>query len=233
MLNPRKKITRKELKRDPLMDILYRLRHGWLKYQAKISRFGGMALVIVILGGLVMRWRTTQDGKAAAVVGMAFVEFGQGNYHTVIAQLNNYADEYSGLKSFGNGLYLLARSELFVGDTLGAEQHYRQYLDDYGSDPLITAGALAGLGIIAEGRGAYLEAAEQFKKANRSAPTADFKHRYAVYAGRNYFLADRPEATLEILRPLLDEKALDFQTTNDVQALVASAEAKIRQGRGV
>lgn len=232
MLKPRNKITRKELKHDPLMDALYRLRHGWLEHQSIISKIGGATLIVLVLGVLVMRWRTTQDEQAATAVGVAFVEFSQGNYNTVIAQLSPYVDEYSGLKSFGNGLYLLARSELLVGDSLRAEQHYRQYLDDYGRDPLMACGALAGLGIIAEGQGAFGEAADQFKRASRRAPTASFRKQYAVYAGRSFLLAGLPEDALKILRLLLDEEDLDFQMTNDVQALVASAEAKIKQGSG-
>ena len=225
MLKPRKKITRKELKRDPLLEALYRLRQWWLKYRTRVSRYGGIGLVAVVLVFMVFRWRTSQNEKAATVVGMAFVEYGQGNYNTVITLLSTHVDEYSGLKSFGNGLYLLARSELFVGDTTGAEEHYRRYLDDYGNDPLIKAGALTGLGIIAEGKGQHSDAAELFKKANRSAPTASLKQQYAIYAGRNYILSAQPGEALEILQPILDEGELDFQTRGEIQALVSSAEA--------
>jgi len=226
MLKPRKKITRKELKRDPLMETLYRMRHWWLQHRTKVSRYGGVGLVVVVLVFLVFRWRASQNEKAAAVVGMAFVEYGQGNYSTVIALLSAHVDEYSGLKSFGNGLYLLARSELFVGDTTGAEEHYRLYLDEnYGDDPLIKAGALTGLGIIAEGRGQYRDAAELFKKANQSAPTASLKQQYAIYAGRNYILSEQPAEALDIRQPILDSDGLDFQKRSEVQALVASAKA--------
>ncbi len=225
MLKPRKKITRKELKRDPLMEALYRLRQWWLEHRTRVSRYGGVGLVVVVLVFLVFRWRASQNEQAAAVVGIAFVEYGQGNYSTVITLLNAHVDEYSGLKSFGNGLYLLARSELFVGDTTGAEEHYRRYLDDYGNDPLIKAGALTGLGIIAEGRGLHSDAAELFKKANRSAPTAALKQQYAIYAGRNYILSEQPAEALDILQPILDRDELDFQKRSEVQALVASAKA--------
>lgn len=225
MLKPRKKITRKELKRDPLMEALYRLRHWWLEHRTRISRYGGVGLVVVVLVFLVFRWRASQNEQAAAVVGIAFVEYGQGNYSTVITLLNAQVEEYSGLKSFGNGLYLLARSELFVGDTTGAEEHYRRYLDDYGNDPLIKAGALTGLGIIAEGRRHYSDAAELFKKANRSAPTASLKQQYAIYAARNYILSKQPAEALDLLQPILDSDELDFQKRSEVQALVASAKA--------
>jgi len=224
MLKPRKKITRKELKRDPLMEALYRLRQWWMDHRARVSRYGGLTVVLLVLVVLVTRWRASQNEKATAEVGKAFVEFARGNYNTVIAQLSPLVDEYSGLKSFGNGLYLLARSELFVGDTTGAEEHYQRYLDDYGRDPLLKSGAQAGLGIIAEGSGNHPVAADFFKKASRSAPTASLRQQYAIYAGRNYVLSQMPEEALETLQPLLEEEELDFQARSEVQSLVASAE---------
>ncbi|MEE9466495.1 MAG: tetratricopeptide repeat protein [Candidatus Neomarinimicrobiota bacterium] len=228
MLKARKKITRKELKRDPLMETIYQARQLWIQYRAVISRFGGVAIVVLVLSMLVFRWRSSQDQKAASVVGVAFIEFGQGNYGTVIAELNGLVEEYSGLKSFGNGLFLLGRSELMVGDTTAAEIHFRRYLDDYGREPLVTSGVLAGLGVIVEARGEYLEAAEVFLKAGRLAPVMSMKNQYTVFAGRDFLLADQPEKALNVLKPLL-EVDLDFRTMSEVQGLVASAEAKVLQ----
>lgn len=225
MLKPRKKITRKELKRDPLMEFIYRLRQFWIQYRKSLSRYSGLALIAVVLVVLVLRWRGTQNEKAASAVGIAFIEFAQGNYHTVIAQLSGSVEEYSGLKSFGNGLFLLARSELMVGDTSAAERHFRRYIDDYGKDRLITSGALAGLGVIIEGRQGYQEAAQLYQRASKLAPTAALEQRYAVFAGRDFILADQPEAALKVLKPLLEAGGLDFRTRSEVQGLVASAEA--------
>lgn len=228
MLKPRKKITKKELKRDPLVDFLYKVRHSWSLYQDRVTRYGGIALVVIVLAVLVMRWRNTQDAKAAAVVGTAFMELSQGNYNTVIAHLSPVVEEYSGLRSFGNGLFILARAELFVGDTINAETHYQRYLDDYGRDPLLKAGALAGLGIIAEGYGNHGAAAEHFEKASRTVPTDHFKRQYAAMAGRNYLLAGTPEEALDLLNPFLDEQGEDFQLDNEIRTLVASSAVQAR-----
>ena len=225
MLKPRKRVTRRELKRDPLMEALYRLRRWWLGHKKQVYRYGGIGLIVVALAVFVVLSRTKLDKDAAVVVGQAFVEYGQGNYNAVVAILSAHVDEYSGLESFGNGLYILARSELIVGDTTRAEEYYRRYLDDYGNDPLIKAGALAGLGIIAEWRTHYRDAAGLFKKASQSAPTASLKQQFAIYAGRNYILSAQPGEALEILQPILGEGELDFQTRSEIQALVSSAEA--------
>jgi hypothetical protein len=120
-----------------------------------------------------------------------------------------------------------------VGDSTGAEEHYRLYLDDYGGDPLLKAGALGGLGVIAEGRGDYPGAADFFETASRTAPTASIQQRYAISAGRNYLLSHEPEAALDLLKPLLDKNDLDFQTEGEVQELAASARIMIGGREGV
>ena len=232
MLKPRKKITRKELKRDPLLEILYTLRHWWMDNNKVVSRYGGLALIIVILSVLIFRWRASQDEKAAAVAGIAHVEFSNGNYNTVIATLSDVAEEYSGLKSFGNALFLLARSELYVQDTLNAEMHYRLYLDEYGKDPLLKSGAFAGLALIAEGRRNYAESADLFRKASQSAPTNKLIYQYSIYAGRNYLLASEPDMALTILQGLSADNDLDYQVNSEIQELIATARYMKREDEG-
>ncbi len=231
MLKPPKSITRKELKRDPLMELLYKLRQVWLAQRTRISRYGGAALVVIVLATIVTRWRGGQDDKAGGVVGISFIEYSRGNYNTVIAQLSPYVEEYRGFKSFANGLFLLARSELHVGDSTGAETHFRLYLDEYGGDPLGKSGALAGLGVIVEGRGDYLEASDLFEQARRSAPTASLRWQYALHAGRDLLLADLPAEALEILEPLLEEENMGFQKRYEVLSLVSTARALLTGGR--
>lgn len=235
MLKPPKTITRKELKRDPLMEALYKLRQKWLAERTRIIRYGGggaALLVVVVLFTLdPPLWRVGQDEKASGAVGISFIEYSRGNYNTVIAQLSPYVEEYRGLKSFANGLFLLARSELHVGDSTRAETHFRLYLDEYGSDPLGKSGALAGLGVIVEGRGDYLEASDLFERAMRSAPTASLQWQYALHAGRDLLLADLPAEALEILEPLLEEDNMGFQKRYEVLSLVSTARALLTGGR--
>ena len=233
MLKPPKTITRKELKRDPLMELLYKLRQFWLANRTRIIRYGGggVALLVIVVVGMLdpPPWRAGQNDRASAAVGISFVEYSRGNYNTVIAQLSPYVEEYRGLKSFADGLFLLARSELHVGDSTGAETHFRLYLDEYGSDPLGKSGALAALGVIVEGRGNYAEASDLFERASRSAPTASLQWQYAVYAGRDLLLAELPAEALKLLEPLLDEEGLGFRQRNEVLSLVSTARALLEE----
>ena len=223
MVKPQKRLTRRELKQDPLLEGVYRAQHWWQQNRAAAVRYGLFAIVLLVVVYKWSDWRGDKEAAASTAVGIAHIDFGLANYRDVVDLLAPQVEEYAGLSSFEQGLYLLARSELFLGDSAQAEVHYRLFLEEYDADPLIRAGALAGLGIILEGQGDHSQAAELFGRASRSAPTNSMKVRYALYAGRNHLLAGEQVEAAAVLRPFSDRDDLDFQTRNEIEELMAAA----------
>lgn len=232
MQKQRKKFTRKELKRDPLMEYIYQIRQYWIRYKTSATRYGGAALIILAISLLIGNWRQGQDQDAAAVVGIAFAEYAHQNYEAVVEQLERHVENYSGLPSFGNGLFILAQSELWLGDTTDGEAHLRQYLDDYSADALLNSGASGTLGTILENRGEYTEAFKQFSKAAKHADTKDMRNRYILSTARNYVLAGQGSIALEMIQPMIDNDEVDFPIRNEFQNLISFAKEKIKRGEG-
>ncbi len=232
MQKQRKKFTRKELRRDPLMEYIYQARQLWNKYRTGATRYGGIALAIIVITILVNNWRGGQDQDAAAVVGIAFVEYSHQNYDAVIEQLSRHVENYSGLPAFGNGLYILARSELTLGDTSSAETHMRQYLKDYSGDDLLLAGGHSSLGAILENRGEYEAAAKQFSKAVKYSASKALRNRNILSTARNYLAVGRAADVVELIQPIIDNDGVDFPIRNEFQNIVTFAKEKIKRGEG-
>ena len=232
MLKPCKKITRAELKRDPLMEAVYNIKQFWTAHQRRLNRYGSGLLIVIVLTLIVGRWRSGKNDEAATVAGIATMDFGQGRYGEVINQVTLSLDEFGGLPAFGDAVFLLARAELLSGDSLLARQHFQLFLDDYGSNEFLTSGAWTGLGVIAEGLGQFAEAGKQYQKAYRKAPTRSLRRSNAIFAGRCFILAGQPAEALKLLRPLLGEENLDLQTSNQAHALMSRAEVELRQRDG-
>lgn len=232
MLKPRKKITRAELKRDPLMETVYNIRHFWSAHQRRLNRYTVGLLIMIVLILVFGRWRSAKNDQAATVAGIATMDFGQGRYGEVINQVTQNLEEFGGLPAFGDAVFILARAELLSGDSLLARQHFQLFLDDYGANAVLTSGAWTGLAVIAEGRGQFAEAGKQYHKAYRKAPTRSLRRSNAIFAGRCFILAGRPAEALKLLRPLLEEDDLDLQTSNRAHALASRAEAELRQSDG-
>ncbi len=232
MQKQRKRFTRKELKRDPLMEIIYQARQLWNQYRAVAIRYGSIALVLIFITILVNRWRSGQDQDAAAVVGIAFIEYSHENYDAVVEQLSRHVENYSGLPSFGNGLFILARAELTLGDTSIAEEHFRQYLKNYSGDDLLRSGANGSLGTILENRGNYTEASNYFSKASRYSDSKSLKARYILSTARNYVLAGREADAVNLIQPLIDNAEVDFPIRNEYLNLVTFAKEQLKRGEG-
>ena len=224
MLKPHKKITRAELRRDPLMEGVYKARQFGSAHRDDLVKYGGGAAVLLILFLFGMNWRSGQNEEARSISGIVAMDFSKQQYSQVISQVSSRMEDYGGLPAFGAAVFFLARAELIVADTLRAEQHFRLYLDDYGDDELLAAGAYSGLGIIADSRGTYGEAGDYYRKAYKIAGTDFMRHSNAVHAGRSYLLANQPGQTLEILQPLLEHEQLNRQIAAEAATIVAQAE---------
>ena len=227
MLTPRKNITRAELKRDPLMEALYNARQFQIKHSAEIYKYGGGGLILLVLLLVGLNWRGGQNDKAAAVAGMVAIDFSQLQYTQVIDRVPAKMEEFGGLPAFGPAVYFLARSELIVSDTLRAEEHFALYLDDYGDDRLLRAGAYTGLGIIADSRGLHAEAGDFYRRASQAADTDFLRHSNAVHAGRSFILAGEPKKAVKILQPLLDNAQFSRQLQGEAATIVARAEVAL------
>ncbi len=232
MQKQRKRFTRKELKRDPLMETIYRVRQLWNQYRAVATRYGSIVLALIVITILVNRWRSGQDQDAADVVGIAFVEYSHDNYDAVVEQLSSHVKNYSGLPSFGSGLFILARAELTLGDTNTAEEHFRQYLKDYSTDDLLRSGANGSLGTILENRGEFNEAAKYFSKASKYSDSKSLKARYVLSTARSYVLAGRAADAVRLIQPLIDNAEVDFPIRNEYQNLVTYAKAQLKGDEG-
>ena len=224
MLIPRKKITRAELKRDPLMEAVYNTRQFGIEHRARIIKYGGGGLILLtaILIGLYLNG--LHNEKAAAVSGMVAIDFSQLQYTRVIDRVPSKMEEFGGLPAFGPAVYFLARSELIVSDTLRAEEHFTLYIDDYGDDRVLRAGAYTGLGIIADSRGLHAQAGDFYRRASQAAETDFLRHSNAVHAGRSFILANEPKKAVKILRPLLDNEQFNRQLQGEAAAIIAQAE---------
>jgi len=227
MLKPRKKITKSELKHDPLLDGVYKVRQFWTENKSQINRYGGGAIVALIILLVGLNWRNNQDEKAAAISGVATIDYAQDNHALVIASVSPVLDEFVGLPSFGPALYLLARSELVTADTANAENHFRAFLSDYSGDDLLEVGAHTALGVIADSRLDHATAAGHFQKASKAATTHYLIQTNLIHASRSYLRAGQPEMTIKLLERAIDSGDLDRRLVGSAQMLLSEAEVTL------
>jgi tetratricopeptide (TPR) repeat protein len=225
MLRPKKKLTRKELKKDPVLEKISQA-ENFLRDQSKLVTYAAIGIVVVIALVILLTGSKKKANTAAmGDLGLAEMSYARGDYDDAILRLENLIDKYSSTRSAGMGTVLLAKSYLSKNDYENARVNFERYINDYKKDGLLTATAYSGLAICAEQTGEYQKAAEYFKKGGKVAPYKFQKHSMLLNAARNYLrVADLTSADKMVATVLEDEPETKNKNTAEMLAAQITAQ---------
>ncbi len=172
MLQGRKKITHKELKKDKLVTTYFQAR-TWLDNPDNRKRIGTVAGIIVVLIIAVFIYisnKKTKNEEAETKLSAVINLYQQGKYQEAIngdqaagiTGLNEIVANYGGTNAGQNAKFFLANCQYSLKDYDNAFKNY----DDYsGKNDLVKASCLSGMGAIYEIKGDLKKAAEYYEKA--------------------------------------------------------------------
>lgn len=212
MLRPKKKITKKELKKDPVLEKIAQI-DDFVHRQQKYVLYVVIGLVVVIvLAFVLIRSKQQANLSAMGELGLAEQVLANNDYDDAILRLEGIVSRYKRTHGAGIATLLLGQTYVAKNDWENAQVQFKKYIDDYADDKMLTAVAYNGLGIGAEQKGDWKKAAEYFNKAGKTAPYKFQRHEYYLNAARCYLkledlknartivtavLADNPEGHLK------------------------------------
>ncbi len=182
MLTPRKKFSRKELHKDPLLGKIAAASEMAQTHKQKLMTAATGVLVLAALVYGYISYRSDRNdesiNKLAAVEQIYF----SGDYREAIRRLEKYCAEYEvgsaaraeGLGNFidahvsghtkGGGIaaFYLANAYYHTDQFDFALEWYKTYADDYGDNELFTIASMMGIAACYEGQNKYQDAAEQY-----------------------------------------------------------------------
>ena len=142
MLKPKKKITKKEIRRDPFLESID-------KAQAHISESRttymkvALGLIAVLIGyNVITEKRSQKNLDANAALGKAMVALDRGDVNNAQFQLETVITEFNGTPSAELAGYHLGKLKYEAGDHTGAEIFLSQFLKDQTVDIMVSAAAL-------------------------------------------------------------------------------------------
>lgn len=163
MLEKKKKITKKEMKKDPLVTNYYKAYNFYQENQAKI--FIGVAAVALIIIAIILvgNQKSSNNIIAASLLAKVVPLYEQGLYEDAIngqsagnlIGLKEIVDKYGSTEYGETAKIYLANAYLFLNKNQEAFEIFKDY---NGSNLLFKATALAG-------RAGYFEMQEDFSKA--------------------------------------------------------------------
>jgi len=227
MLRPKRKITRKEMKKDPVLEKVSQTEH-FIRENAKLISYIAIGIVLVaVLSVLIVRSKMSANREAAGELGVAQLSVANNDTEDAILRLEDLIEQYPNTHSAGLAANLLGNLYLRQSDYENAEIYFCKYLDEYKDDEMITAAAYKGLATCLEYREEYEEAARNYEQAVQKAAYDFQKYEYSLDAARIYMQLDQLQKAMELVQFVLEgDPGYQVKQTAEVLA----AEIKVRQG---
>ena len=204
MLKPKKKLTKRAIRRDPLLDSLEKSRDFFEANKQKIYTYAGALVVIIVL---VWGWNNNREGqKREAMLASTRVTtaYTMGVNADVIAELENVLADYGNSESAALSKYYLAETRMDSADYLGAAEIFEELLAGTDQTQLKIGSALK-LAALAEIDGDYSRAASLYDQAATMAmPRASST--YKLQSAYSYYHAGDHDRAEQMVDELIDSK---------------------------
>ena len=217
MLRPKKKITRKEIQRDPFLESVDQAQ-AHLEDNRSLYLKIGIGLIVVIL---FFNFRSDQNAKhgteASATLGKALVTLDQGDKSSAKFQLETVFNEFEGTSSALMACYYLGKMEYELDNISGAERYLSTFIKKNSKDPLAPSAAII-LSDIFMGSDNVDDALKMVNKALKNSNKYDT--RSLEIAKVKILLAQNKKGEAkEIIERLLNENDLSTDHKQSVQEM--------------
>ncbi len=199
MLKPNRKITRKEIKRDPFLETIDKLE---FKFEQNKRTFFNVILFIIagIIGVNFLITKQSQNRiDANSALGIALIAFDNGDYDNAKFQFESIISEFSGTTASNVANFYLGTIHFQNNDYLKSEEFLNAFIESK-KPALIYVGAIKMLSHIAMQRNDYSKAIELIDNANKS---MDNDHAVHLSLLKARILKDKGD--LDLARDILTE----------------------------
>ncbi len=212
MLKARKKITHKEIKKDKLVTAYFESKEWLTKAENKkrIYTVGGIILVIAVLIFFYVSNRKAKNEEAEVKLSAIISVYDQNNFQQALdgdpannlMGLKEIIDKYGSTES-GETARLYAGNCYF---NLNDYDNALKTFEDYsGSNDIVKASCLSGIGAVYEARGDMIKAGEYFEKAAKVNANVVINPENLFYAVRAYSKAGDKESARRVFETLRNE----------------------------
>jgi len=205
MLTPKKKLTKKELKHDPLLDSLEKGKEYYEQNQKQIITALVVVLVIILLGWGWLNNRQSTNNEAMLANTKATLAAVNGMNDNVQTELERVVEEYGNNDNIAQSKYQLGVAKMQAGDLAGARELFSGLTNS--SDELVKISGKLKLALLAEKESNYGDAAALYRqvsqlKAGLVSKYATLQAGYAFLAAGNIEQATDIVAELEAAKPV-------------------------------
>lgn len=208
MLTKRKKLTKKEIKEDKLVEFYYKTQSYIEENKNKVLMYVGAFAIVVVAVIFFLNYRSSRNEEAGKLLSKvmdlyeqgAYLEAIEGKQGTNLVGLKKIVGDYGSTENGETAKIYLANAYAFLGQYDKAFELYENYA---GSNDIYKAAALAGQAGYYASKGDYEKAANLFKKAANVSEINPSRPDYLLRAGINFMKAgqkDEAKALFQIIK---------------------------------
>ena len=219
MLRARKRITKKELKHDAMLEAIYKVEIFVKKYSKQVM-YGGAGLVAAIVVSVIMlNSKREAEVKADSAVSIAQFKLLTGDFQDAEVRLEDALRRYPGTRAAREGKFFLANAHYHMGNMEEAEKYYLKFLSESSNDPILESSANSGLAAIKEDNNDNLSAANYYMKASVISTGKAQSEAYMLSSIRNYYKSGEIERAKEMIEDMLADETLNNNTKESAEYL--------------
>ena len=164
MLKPKRKITRKEIKKDPLLETIDSIE---AKFENNKRKYGNAAILVflVLIGGYIFTNKQNQNKiESNSVLGVAMVAYSNMDYENAKFQFESIKSNFGNTSSANTSSYFLGKIAYENSDFINSSLHLNDFLE-YSDDDILVCGAIKLLTAISLKNNNFEEALRNLDKA--------------------------------------------------------------------
>ena len=216
MLKPKKKITKQDLKEDKFVKFTLQAKTYLDENYQKIMRAALAVGAIIIL--FVFYYYNSQEtnNEANSQLGIAEIEYTNGNLQKASERLVRLIEEYDGTDSADQGVFLLANIYYQQKNYNDAYVYFDKFIGSYSGSNILLASGYAGLAACEEVNANFSEAADLYEQAADLVPQFPESDNYYYLSALCYKRAEDNDKARSIFEHLANE-AKSSQRVKDAE----------------
>ncbi len=223
MARAQKRITKKELRQDPLMKAISAAEEMAPVYGRPLI-IGVAVIVIAVFAVLIFRnMKQSSNEEAQVALSQARQLLAEDRQDLALNMLDEASERYRGTKGGADALFSLAEIKMANEEYEQALELFTKFEKRYGSEFMLNVGAINGKAAVLENLERYEEAANTYEiLANKDS----FGHLkpYALYsAARCWKLADNTGKAITLYKSIVEDYP-EFNLTREVERELARLE---------
>jgi tetratricopeptide (TPR) repeat protein len=224
MLKPKKRIKKQDLKEDKFVKTTLQVKSYVDENYRQVVLVVGSVFAILIVFIIYGYISGQKRDNARSQLGIAQIEFTNGNFNEASKRLHNLVEEYKGSEEAEKGMFLLANIFYQQKNYEQAKFYFEEFIDSYSGSEILLSSGYAGLGACKEIESKFDEAAELYEEAAKIADDFIEANNYRYLAGICYKKAGQTRKAIELFKEILNQPDTSYRIRDAESQLVLLGE---------